>query len=95
VGVVLAVQCAHLVRRLELVARADHELRAPVSALGLAVEALGRRPELRRRAAALDAHLDRLRLGLADLAAARAGRRSHPWPAEVRLEALARTAAEA
>jgi len=91
----LAVQCARLGRRLDLVARADHELRAPISALALAVEALGRRSELRRRAAALDAHLDRLRLGLADLAAARTGRRARPRPTDVTLEPLARAAAEA
>jgi len=93
--VTLAVQCARLGCRLDLVARADHELRAPVSALALAVEALGRHPELRRRAAALDAHLDRLRLGLADLAAARTGRRARPRPTGVTLEPLARAAAEA
>ena len=82
-------------RRLELVAQADHELRGPITALSLAVEALGRRPELRRRAAALDAHLDRLRLGLADLESARAGRRAPPRLEEVRLDGVARAATEA
>jgi signal transduction histidine kinase len=90
-----AIRSVRIERRLQLVAQADHELRGPVCALSLAVEALGRHPELRRRAAALDAHLDRLRLGLADLEAARAGRRAAPRPREVRLDGLARAATEA
>lgn len=90
----LAVQGARLTRRLELVARAEHELRGPVSALALAVEALGRQPELRRRAAALDAHLDRMRLGLADLDAARAGRRAAVRSEDVALEGVTRAVAE-
>ncbi len=90
----LAVQGARLAWRLELVARAEHELRGPVSALLLAVEALGRRPEQRRRAAALESHLDRLRLGLADLEAARSGRRAGARPAEVSVEGVARAVAE-
>ena len=91
----LALQAARLTRRLELVARAEHELRGPVTALTLAVEALARRPELSRRAAALDAHLDRLRLGLADLGAARLGRRAAPTPAEIPVELVARAVADA
>ncbi len=91
----LALQGARLARRLELVAQADHELRGPVCALGLAVESLGRNPELRRRAAALDAHLARLRLGLADLDAAREGQRVARGTGEVRIDSLARAAAEA
>ncbi|HEV2771937.1 MAG TPA: ATP-binding protein [Thermoleophilaceae bacterium] len=94
-AVCLGVQAVRLAHRLKLVAEADHELRGPVSALSLAVESLGRRPELSRRAQALDSHLDRLRLGLADLAAARSGRRAAPRRADVPLEGLARAAAEA
>ncbi len=93
--VCLALRAARLARRLDLVAEADHELRGPVSALSLAVESLGRRPELSRRALALETHLDRLRLGLADLAAARSGRRAAPCHAEVPMEGLAQAAAEA
>ena len=93
--VFLALRAARLAHRLNLVAAADHELRGPVSALSLAVESLGRRPELSRRAQALDSHLDRLRLGLADLAAARSGRRAAPRHADVAVEGLARAAAEA
>ena len=91
----LALRCARRGRRLELVARADHELRGPVCALGLAVEALARNPELRRRAAALDAHLDRLRLGLADLGAAREGRRAVARADDVRIDGVARAATAA
>jgi signal transduction histidine kinase len=91
----LAIQAARMARKLELVARADHELRGPVTALRLAVEALGRRPHERRRADALGVHLDRLELGLADLAAARAARQAPARPSEVPVEALARAAAAA
>ena len=91
----LALRAAQLSRRLELVARAEHELRGPVSALALSVEALDRAPELRRRAAALEAHLDRLRLGLADLDAARTGRRATARPDEQSLEGVARAVTQA
>jgi two-component system sensor histidine kinase BaeS len=66
-----------LARRLELVAMAEHELRGPLAALGLAAETCARRPS-RRTAAALEGQLERARLGLSDLAAARAGRRTPP-----------------
>ena len=62
-------------RRLELVARAEHELRGPATALSLACEALRRDPMGRRHAIVLEGQLDRLRCGLADLEAARRGRR--------------------
>jgi signal transduction histidine kinase len=80
-------------RRLELVAMAEHELRGPLGALGLAAEACAHRPS-RRTAAALDAQLDRARLGLADLAAARTGRRAPPSaaPLEARMVAARATA---
>src|SRR4051794_7264700 len=54
-------------RRLTLVARAEHELRGPLTTLLLALP-----PE----AQCLDTELARVRLGLADLAAARSGRRA-------------------
>jgi signal transduction histidine kinase len=84
-----------MTRKLELVARADHELRGPVSALRLAVAAFGRSSEQRRRAEALDVHLDRLELGLADLAAARQGRRARPRPTAVSLDRVTRAAVDA
>ena len=53
-------------RRLELVARAEHELRGPLTALLMAAE----------RGVPPGAELERVRLGLEDLAAARCGRRA-------------------
>jgi signal transduction histidine kinase len=91
----LALRAARLSRRLDLIAHAEHELRGPVSALSLGVEALGRVPELRRRAAAFEAHLDRLRLGLAELDAARAGKRAPARTDEVAVEGVARATTQA
>jgi signal transduction histidine kinase len=65
-----------LARRLELAARAEHELRGPVTVLRLALERLRHDPNGRRHAPVLEAQLERLCAGLADLAAARGGRRS-------------------
>jgi signal transduction histidine kinase len=56
---------------LELVARAEHELRGAAAALALACEALRRDPATGGHAATIDAQLDRLRAGLEDLEAAR------------------------
>jgi signal transduction histidine kinase len=63
-------------RRLELMARAEHELRGPATALALASERIRRDPAAAPHADALDAQLERLRAGLADLEAARRGRRA-------------------
>lgn len=73
---------AALRRRLELVARAEHELRGPVTVIGLAAARLGP-----GQAAAVDVELHRLRSGLDDLASARRGRRSPVRPVPVRLDA--------
>ena len=70
-------------RRLELVARAEHELRGPLTALVLAAE----------RGMPPGAELDRVRLGLEDLAAARAGRRVAARREVVDLFDVARVAA--
>lgn len=72
-----------LQRRLELVARADHELRRPLTALLLAAE----------RGMPPGAELDRVRLGLEDLAAARCGRRAAPASESVDLFDVTRAAA--
>ena len=72
-----------LERRLLLVARADHELRGPLTSLLMAVE----------RGVPVDTELARVRLGLADLAEARRGRRAAPQRAPVSVAALARRAA--
>ena len=57
----------------ELVARAEHELRGAATALALACEGLRRDPAASGHAAVIDAQLDRLRAGLADLELARGG----------------------
>ena len=62
-----------LVRRLELVACAEHELRGPLAALSLA--AARSRPV---PAIVIEGQLERARLALADLAEARRGRRAPP-----------------
>jgi signal transduction histidine kinase len=82
-------------RRLELVARAEHELRGPVAVISLAAERMRREPAGRRYAQAFDAELERLRAGLGDLAAARAGRRRHGRPRRSELEPLVRSGVDA
>jgi signal transduction histidine kinase len=88
----LALDAARLRRRLELVARAEHELRGPLAAFALGLEAARRgRPV----AGVLDAELERARCALADLTAARRGRRASPAPRPVALERLVRSSAAA
>jgi signal transduction histidine kinase len=78
--------------RLELVARAEHELRGPLTAFGLVLEGARRgRPV----GGALDAELERARVALADLAAARRGRRAADVPRKLPLEPLIRSSAAA
>ncbi len=86
---VLAARVIVFRRRLELVARAEHELRGPTTALLLAVEAAS--PGIRRELV-VD-QLDRVRLGLADLEAARSGRRAAPRPSLVLLDRVVGRAA--
>ena len=83
---------AHLRRRLELVARAEHELRGPAAALALACERMRREPRAAHHAAVLRAQLDRLEAGLADLERARGGRRGARSPEPVELRSAARAA---
>jgi signal transduction histidine kinase len=83
IAVAAVARAAVLHRRLLLVARADHELRAPLTTLLMALE----------RGAPVGAELERLQLGLADLAAARSGRRAPARPERVAVGALARRAA--
>lgn len=78
---------AVLRRRMELVARAEHELRGPVTVLGLAAERLGP-----REAGGLELELERMRMGLADLAAARRGRRATARPTPLQAEEAVRGA---
>jgi signal transduction histidine kinase len=67
-------------RRLRLVARAEHELRGPATALALACDRIRRDPAAASHAVVLEAQLERLRAGLEDLAAARRGRRGAGGP---------------
>ena len=72
----LAAAVVRLRRRLELVARAEHELRGPLTAFALAAERVRRCGDARSLAGALDAELLRAQVALADLKAARRSRRS-------------------
>lgn len=95
-GVLAAVLLAVVIRlrrRLELVARASHELRGPATALSLTVAAMRREPGGRRRVIVLESQLDRMRAGLEDLESARAGRRAAACPALLGLHGLVREAA--
>ncbi|MFL5819123.1 MAG: sensor histidine kinase [Solirubrobacteraceae bacterium] len=87
---------AELARRGELVARACHEVRGPLTAarLGLATLARPEQP-VAARAIALDQELRRAGLALEDLDAARAGRRARENDEPVDVAAVARTAVEA
>lgn len=89
----LTVAVLALRRRLALVADAAHELRGPVAAFSYAVAWLRREPGGVRRALRFEAELERMRSGLADLDAARAGRRAPPRPRTVALERVVDRAA--
>jgi two-component system, OmpR family, sensor kinase len=89
----LALVALRLRRRLELVGDAAHELRGPAAALGYAVAALRREPGGVGRALALEAELERMRAGLGDLDAARAGGRAAVRPRTVALERVVEGAA--
>jgi two-component system sensor histidine kinase MtrB len=78
----------------ERIARAEHELRGAAAAISLACDALRRDPAASRHASALEAQLDRLRAGLADLDAARSGGPAVSHPEHVELSSLARAASE-
>ncbi|MEA2155574.1 MAG: two-component system, OmpR family, sensor kinase [Solirubrobacteraceae bacterium] len=69
--------CWELRRRRELVARACHELRGPLTAVRLCLATMERRSEApAERLAALELELRRAGLALDDFAAARSGRRA-------------------
>jgi signal transduction histidine kinase len=93
VAALAVVRALVLRRRLELVANAAHELRGAAAALSLAVASLRREPGGIRRARALEAQLERMRAGLADLEAARRGRRAVARPVVLPVERLVRSAA--
>ena len=89
----LGVVVVGLRRRLELVEDAAHELRGPVTAFSYAVAWLRREPGGVRRALRFEAELERMRTGLGDLDAARAGRRSVATPRAIGLERVVAGAA--
>lgn len=87
---------AELSRRGELVARACHELRGPLTAARLGLVLLERAGQPHApRAIAIDQELRRAGLALEDLDAARAGRRVRQRHEPVDIAALMDTAAEA
>jgi signal transduction histidine kinase len=77
IGLALTLACGcELRRRREMVARACHELRGPLTAVRLSLATMERRLEAPpERLAALDLELRRAGLALDDFAAARSGRR--------------------
>jgi signal transduction histidine kinase len=77
---------------LERVARAEHELRGPLTALSLAAAAWSRDPARRSAAEVLDAQLARARAGLDELSAAR-GAGVAARTERIALEQLSRSAA--
>src|SRR3954466_9299944 len=81
--------------RLELLGRAGDALRGPLTAFGLAIDAARGTAAGRRLALVLDAELARARAGVADLAAARTGRRPAPVASRVVVDALLRSSAAA
>jgi signal transduction histidine kinase len=87
-----AAALVRLRQRLELVARAEHELRGPATALELACRRMRREGDGVRYAAVVEAQLDRLRAGLAELDAARSGRRPDTRPRHAELSSTARAA---
>lgn len=92
-AVLLAVRVRALAARLARVADAEHELRGPLTAFALAVEAARRTPAGRRIAISLDSELARARAGLDDLTAARAGHERTGATERVALERLVRSSA--
>lgn len=90
---VFAVTYWRLRRRLALVARAAHEVRGAATALSLGSAALQREPGGLRWSRAFESQLDRLAAGLADLEAARSGRRAPARTVAIPLERVLRSAA--
>ncbi|MCP9490776.1 MAG: HAMP domain-containing histidine kinase [Solirubrobacteraceae bacterium MAG38_C4-C5] len=83
-------------RRRVLVARTCHEVRGPLTALGLAVTGMGRRGEAPMPClTALDAELTRATAAIEDLVCAGRGRRTVDRPEAVELGALLRAAVAA
>ena len=91
-----AVIAHELSRRMELVARACHELRGPLTSARLGLHLLTRRDEATRpRLSAIDLELRRAGLALDDLHAARLGRRARDRDEQVGVGELLSEAAAA
>lgn len=82
-------------RRAGLVADAAHELRGPLTAISLGLEAVRRQPAARRRAEALTAELCRMEVAAEDVAAAGRGRRAPGRRAQLALRQLVERSGEA
>lgn len=81
-------------RRAGLIADAAHELRGPLTAISLGIEALKRQPAARRRADALATELCRMEVAADDVAAAARGRRAAQRPGRLGLERLVKGSGE-
>ena len=92
---IAAVLLLELRRRASLVADAAHELRGPLTALSLGIEALRRQPAARRRAEALATELCRMQVAADDAAAAGRGRRVDARPLPLALGPLVERSAAA
>jgi signal transduction histidine kinase len=90
-----ALLLVELRRRARLVADAAHELRGPLTAISLGVEALRRQPAARHRAEALATEVGRMQMAAEDAAAAAGGRRAVARPGRLDLERLLRGSGEA
>ena len=82
-------------RRAALLADAAHELRGPLTAISLGIEALRRQPAARRRADALATELCRMEVAADDVVAAGHGRRAPQRPVDVPLKQLIEGSGEA
>src|SRR3954452_10392252 len=95
ISAALLLVVVRLRRRLELVARAEHELRGPLTAFSLALDAARGTPAGRRLRVVLDAELAGPRAGFADRSGARTGRRAEPALEPVAVDRLLRSSASA
>jgi signal transduction histidine kinase len=86
IAVLLAIRVVRDARRMRLVAQAEHELRGPLQAIALAAHGMHRDAGARTSAEPFASELERARIALADLAAARSGRRADPDTELVRLD---------
>ena len=82
-------------RRAGLIGDAAHELRGPLTALSLGLEALRRHPPARQRVEALTAELCRMEIAAEDVAAAGRGRRATTRQDQLPLRQLVERSGEA